>query len=88
MSRDLVIAPPVPPCGGSTTDPEQRLGPQFRWTARRKALLLAAVDEGLLTKAFLEAIYGISEEELLSWKGRMAMGGLEALKLKRGSGSK
>jgi Protein of unknown function (DUF1153) len=54
-----------------------------RWTARRKAEVVAAVDGGLLT--FKEACerYSLSMEELTRWQSAIDRSGLSGLRVTR-----
>ena len=51
-----------------------------RWVASRKAAVVKAVDGGLLDNAEACATYGLSEEELESWRAAVAEFGEGALK--------
>ncbi len=51
-----------------------------RWVASRKAAVVKAVDAGLLEKSEACATYGLSEEELDSWRSAVAEFGEGALK--------
>ncbi len=51
-----------------------------RWVARREAAVVHAVEFGLIPAAEARARYGLSEEELDSWRAAHAKHGLEALK--------
>ncbi len=51
-----------------------------RWVASRKAMVVKAVDAGLLDNKEACATYGLSEEELESWRVAVAEFGEGALK--------
>ncbi|MFO7856126.1 MAG: DUF1153 domain-containing protein [Paracoccaceae bacterium] len=51
-----------------------------RWVARRKAAVVAAVNGGLLSEAEACRLYGLSEEELDSWRSAVARHGVNALR--------
>ena len=52
-----------------------------RWVASRKAIVIRAVEAGLLTrKAALER-YGLSDEEFDLWQNAVTLHGVEALKV-------
>lgn len=50
-----------------------------RWTAVRKAAVLREINQGELTPALAHSLYGISAEELETWRTRIAAGGIRAL---------
>ncbi|MFT3974446.1 MAG: DUF1153 domain-containing protein [Amaricoccus sp.] len=52
-----------------------------RWVARRKAIVVAAVDHGLMDAAEACEMYCISEEELDAWRAAMARHGASALRV-------
>ena len=54
-----------------------------RWSAHRKAEVLAAVDCGLLSVDEACARYGISLDEFLSWNRAVGRAGLHGLSVKR-----
>ena len=54
-----------------------------RWTPRRKAEILAAVRQGLLSIEAAAAHYAITPEELLSWQGVLDREGLSGLTNRR-----
>lgn len=58
--------------------------PGCNWTARRKARVLIAIDGGIVAKDDALARYGISEEELASWRGALDAEGIDGLKATRG----
>lgn len=51
-----------------------------RWVARRKAAVVAAVNGGLLSFDEACRTYGLSEEELESWRTAIARHGMNALR--------
>ena len=51
-----------------------------RWVASRKAVVVAAVQNGLIDREEAMRMYGLSEEELDSWCAAMAEFGVGALK--------
>jgi Protein of unknown function (DUF1153) len=54
---------------------------QTRWTARRKAEVVAAVRGGALDPEFACDWYGISRDEFQSWDKALGCAGLRALKV-------
>ena len=57
--------------------------PGVRWTARRKAEVVAAVHGGMLTMEEACNRYGISTEEFVLWERAIGRGGLPALRVTR-----
>ena len=51
-----------------------------RWVARHKASVLAAVEQGMLTRMEACARYNISDEEFAAWTAAFARHGLSGLK--------
>lgn len=51
-----------------------------RWVASRKAAVVIAVESGLITEAEAIEIWGLSSEELESWKEAVSRHGIAALK--------
>ena len=51
-----------------------------RWTARRKALVVAAVLSGMITVEEVCQRYGLSVDEYLSWHNAMQRHGLQGLR--------
>ncbi|WP_138465510.1 DUF1153 domain-containing protein [Poseidonocella sp. HB161398] len=51
-----------------------------RWVASRKAVVVRAVDHGLITREEALKMYGLSEEELESWQNAVKAHGEAALK--------
>jgi len=51
-----------------------------RWVARRKALVVMAVNSGLVTEDEALEMYGLSSEELHSWRSAMETHGTRALR--------
>jgi Protein of unknown function (DUF1153) len=54
-----------------------------RWTAYRKAAVVAAVASGKLTREQACRLYEISLEEILSWEEGFAAHGLPGLRARR-----
>lgn len=52
-----------------------------RWVASRKAVVVDAVEHGLLSRDEAIERYGLSPEELDSWFAAVARHGLNALKI-------
>lgn len=52
-----------------------------RWVARRKAIVVAAVDHGLLEAAEACSLYRLSEEELELWRAAVRKHGAAALRV-------
>lgn len=52
-----------------------------RWVARRKAIVVAAVDNGLMDAEEACELYRISQEELDAWREAMARHGASALRV-------
>jgi hypothetical protein len=52
-----------------------------RWVARRKAVVVAAVDFGLIQPAEACALYRLSEEELELWRAAVRKHGAAALRV-------
>lgn len=51
-----------------------------RWVARRKAAVVAAVNGGMLTEDEAMETWGLSEEELDSWRSAVSAHGVNALR--------
>ena len=51
-----------------------------RWTARRKATVVAAVQSGIITIEGVCRRYGLSVDEFLSWHNAMQRHGLQGLR--------
>jgi len=51
-----------------------------RWVARRKAIVVMAVNAGLVSEDEAQEMYGISSEELHSWRIAMETHGARALR--------
>lgn len=51
-----------------------------RWVASRKALVVKAVEAGLITSKEACDLYGLSDEELTSWRSALADHGALALR--------
>ncbi|PVH29936.1 DUF1153 domain-containing protein [Pararhodobacter oceanensis] len=52
-----------------------------RWVASRKAVVVQAVEYGLLARDDAMERYSLSEEEFESWQNAVAAHGVEALKV-------
>jgi hypothetical protein len=52
-----------------------------RWVARRKAIVVAAVDFGLIEATEACAMYRLSEEELELWRAAVRKHGAAALRV-------
>ncbi|TRD21839.1 DUF1153 domain-containing protein [Palleronia caenipelagi] len=52
-----------------------------RWVARRKAIVVRAIEHGLLKREEAMERYHLSEEELNSWIDRLTENGAAALKV-------
>lgn len=52
-----------------------------RWVARRKAIVVAAVDHGLLDATEACSLYRLSEEELELWRAAVRKHGAAALRV-------
>lgn len=52
-----------------------------RWVARRKAIVVAAVDHGLLDATEACEMYHLSSEELDTWRSAVARHGASALRV-------
>ncbi|SMG29766.1 CtrA inhibitor SciP [Paracoccus sp. J56] len=55
--------------------------PQTRWVASRKAVVVAAVQYGLITRDEALRCYSLTEEELEAWIGAVTRHGRNALKI-------
>ena len=51
-----------------------------RWVARRKAAVVAAVNGGMLSEDEAMQTWGLSEEELDSWRSAVSTHGVNALR--------
>lgn len=71
----------IGPCGEAMTVASLPPANIWRWTPRRKAEVVAAVDGGLLT--FDEACerYSLSVEELTSWQRAVHRSGMPGLRV-------
>lgn len=54
-----------------------------RWVARRKAAILAAIEDGRLSRSEACARYSISEAELRLWERAVACAGVPGLRVTR-----
>lgn len=52
-----------------------------RWVASRKAVVVRAVEHGLLSRAEALERYALSEEEFDSWQRAILVHGVQALKV-------
>lgn len=52
-----------------------------RWVASRKAVVVRAVEYGLLTRSEAKDRYALSDEEFDSWQTAVLTHGIEALKV-------
>ncbi|WP_316016099.1 DUF1153 domain-containing protein [Roseobacter sp. HKCCA0434] len=52
-----------------------------RWVARRKAIVVAAVDGGMITEEEACDLYALSGEELAQWRDALTRHGLNALRV-------
>ncbi|MEL6958382.1 MAG: DUF1153 domain-containing protein [Pseudomonadota bacterium] len=52
----------------------------YRWVASRKALVVKAVNAGLLSRDEAKTMYKLSDEELSEWETAVATHGVGALK--------
>lgn len=69
---------------GSPLTLENLPSPQTRrWVSRRKAQIVLAVENGLLTLQDVFACYGISPEEFLCWQAGFSRHGLAGLRVTR-----
>jgi len=67
--------------GGSVLTPANLPPPDIkRWSARRKAEVVAAVHGGLLTMAQACHRYTVSHEEFTEWERHYKAGGLDGLR--------
>src|SRR5689334_23012197 len=55
----------------------------FRWTAARKAVVVRAARDGELTGSDIESRFGVSAEELGSWRRALDRNGEAALRATR-----
>ncbi len=51
-----------------------------RWVASRKAAVLRAVASGLVTRAYVQEAYGLSDDELTEWETAARRHGTGALR--------
>jgi transposase-like protein len=52
-----------------------------RWTPRRKAQIVLAVQDRVITREGVKRIYNMSDQELISWEKRFRMGDTKALRV-------
>lgn len=55
--------------------------PDTRWVARRKALVVRAVQAGLISREEVRERYQLTDEELDSWTNAVLAHGIAALKV-------
>jgi hypothetical protein len=72
----------IGPLGFPMTRADLPVPGRLRWCARRKAEVAAAVEGGLLSTESACAMYALSLDELLSWRGTLAREGLRGLKIR------
>ena len=70
----------VGPCGDVLTRREMPQNFRLRWTARRKAEVVIAVETGILSLNEACERYIISPEEFFVWKNDYARQGMESLR--------
>jgi hypothetical protein len=70
----------VGPCGDVLTRREMPQNFRLRWTARRKAEVVIAVETGILSLNEACERYIISPEEFFTWKNDYAHEGMESLR--------
>jgi len=68
---------------GAVGSTDEQLPPTKRWTARRKAEVLAAVRSGKITMEETMRRYQLTEEEFLVWQRAFETRGLAGLKATR-----
>ena len=68
---ERVSVDPPPPAGGQ------------RWVQKRKAAVVAAILAGQMTIEDACERYGLSAEEILSWRNRIERAGVDALRVTR-----
>jgi hypothetical protein len=68
---------------GAVSSTDEQLPPTKRWTARRKAEVLAAVRSGKITMEETMRRYQLTEEEFLVWQRAFETRGLAGLKATR-----
>jgi hypothetical protein len=68
------------PCGDVLTRREMPASFRLRWTARRKAEVVIAVETGILSLNEACERYIISPEEFFAWKTDYAQEGMESLR--------
>jgi hypothetical protein len=66
--------------GRTMTRADLPLAATCRWVASRKAAVVHAVDAGLITADEAMETWGLSDEELGSWRRALARHGAPALK--------
>jgi len=68
---------------GAVSSTDEQLPPTKRWTARRKAEVLAAVRSGKIAMEETRRRYQLTEEEFLVWQRAFETRGLAGLKATR-----
>jgi hypothetical protein len=76
----IVASVVLGPCGDVLTRRELPASFRLRWTARRKAEVVIAVESGILALDEACERYIISPEEFLAWKNDYAHEGMESLR--------
>jgi hypothetical protein len=71
----------VLPDGSRLTRSDLPAADTNRWVAKRKAVVVAAVDHGLIEASEACEMYGISDEELDAWRHAMSRHGTSALRI-------
>jgi transposase-like protein len=74
IEQSVLLAPPMDDLPPANTT---------RWTARRKAAVVAAVRSGRITMGEALRRYQLSEEEFLSWQRTFEAHGLAGLRATR-----
>ncbi len=57
-----------------------------RWVSRKKALVVMAIDQGLVSAEEAGRRYGLSAEELATWRARITAHGVAGLRATHGRG--
>lgn len=76
--RTIILCPDGNPISQADLPPPDTT----RWVWRRKAIVVAAVDGGLLSLEHACRRYRLTVEEFMAWKAGCAGNGYEALKVK------
>lgn len=80
---ELATPSPAPTAATATARDDLPPADIKRWVARRKAAILAAIEDGRLTRAEACARYRISEAELRLWERAVACAGIPGLRVTR-----